>query len=590
MNRSNHQPVTGAETVQGNAWINKYMHPPVLTDPLYAGIPDNNNAPIVIMEHTAINNIPLVIPSTPTPIYTSELLILQGSGAKVFAYVFIRGSYNIGEVTIGGAWVPHPTIPAIIYSNYNFGSSWANDIMCYRHGARSSTTYLNSTQFTNQGTSTVSQFRPNVTYRGPFAPFIQSLKRDDRARIADLIISQHLKNNRVPDHDDELMHEHILNTDFESLHSMYDFHIQIVNFASSVNDFTLAGVQTTLIAHGLVVDPTQLQNLSPKAVTELASEGTFVVQHWSQSTNDFKNNPSVSSSIPGNTNLPQCFYSWYQPVPGGLSALLVLEPLYDSAGSNYDTTWTDLTWAFQYYSGLSVSSTVTSAFPPYITFKGKEIIEAQPQIASPFVPFIKPCPIPDNTAIRIAAGLAHQMPDSLPASANMFGSFLPLLAQFVPTALSWVKTLFSSGVTQKIADVATSIGVAGDAIKQSRKAVKPTIKPSQKVAFSKDLALIRQRLAKIEVKPNSNAKNIFQRVLRSSAAGGKNKFVRNAYRFENNVPRNTLVQNQPSRIMNVELPNTSVNNRGPSDAGFGFNRGMSARRGNSIGRFNQRNY
>jgi len=189
-----------------------------------------------------------------------------------------------------------------------------------------------------------------------------------------------------------------------------------------------------------------LMTLSPKASTRPAREGAFVVQQQEDEIMPWisVNNPAVSnpSSPDGlilsfirfvNTAGSNIFVPLYSSQPGTTTSPFAC-----------DVAWGSLDWSMTLFEGLTVPTSVgtTLSSVPYITVKSFIGLEMQPKSISSLVTFQRTLPLPDPDAIRMAVGIMHARPDSLPAAANDLGTIASTALKFIPTAVSWLKDLF----------------------------------------------------------------------------------------------------------------------------------------------------
>jgi len=436
-----------AETNAGAAWVKKYTHPPVELDSTYVGTPDMANAPSSHVEWRMVQNTSPAADTAGFPAFSSDILMLQTSGAATACYVWKRNSTgqwqqdNASTGSTGG----------VFNSSYDYFNQWNQDASVSRLAYKSCTHYLNATEFANQGTVTVAQFRPNilVDQQGDFltASAVIGRHQDDPAlykRLLKLFCPKPKvvpKAKRAPNEDAyEYVHkeedEQTPRVPTSHLDAIFNYQVQIVDLGVNNNGI------------GLPETPTELMELSPKATTRMAKDGAFVVQGWSQPTNLFKEGTSVGG---GRKCPPTCFWKFCSG-----TGVLTYYPFIASGAlmNNFvaiDTPWSDFTWAWIYWSGLSAPA--AGASPAYITTKCLIGVEVQPNLQSAWTPFVKQNPIPDDRALRMAAGIRHQMPDSMPASANDLGSILLSAVKYAPMAINWIKSVFAkNGPTQAMAE------------------------------------------------------------------------------------------------------------------------------------------
>jgi hypothetical protein len=409
------------ETPAGRAWLEKYLHPPSVQKSSYSGIPDNNMSPITTLAFETINNIPTSFVQSGTTYQASDMFFLQTTGARVVAYVFVRTPTFANNL-----WVQHPQFPAILNDSYDFGGNWGADVSMQRMAYKSCTYYLNATSFNDQGTVTIAQTRPAIfTFQGAVLP--PSNSASDVSRVKSLNAASFEQVGKpIPR--------------ASALNNEYDYNSQIFD----IGDVSGNGS----VGQYMPASPTQVQQSNPRATTHMARLGAFVPQHWSQPTNRFYNNPDTGNGSQtdltqslirfiDNTGLEHTVRLWSKLNADGT------EPTIPTIDNATDTTWTDFTFAYVYFSGLTVSTDALIG-NAYITVKSLYGIEVQPNIKSSFVFFQNNPPVPDDRAVHMAAAMVHQVPDGYPSSANDFGSIISLAAKYVPKVVSWLSNAFSA--------------------------------------------------------------------------------------------------------------------------------------------------
>jgi len=471
-----------SETAAGRAWSEKYLHPPSVKRNGYIATPDNNMSPVCTLELDSITNISPIFYAgdtvPPTQYYSTDLFFLQSSGARVVCYVFVRS-----PTYLSGNWVLHPQTPAVTFDQYDFDGSWGADVQLQRLGYKSCTYYLNATQFNDQGTVTIAQFRPNIfnsniTVPPPLDTHPPLFKRMNGSNPA-------------------------------------DFNTQIIDMAHVEGGaFTGAYVPST---------STMVQQSSPKAVSHMARDGCFVPQHWSQPINTFFNQPDTADG--SEYDLIQTYIRFL--TGDGNSHLVPLNnaPL-SSPGLLHqysDTVWSDFTWAMVMFTGLSVPTGEGMANAPYITVKSYVGVEVQPAPKSSFVFFQAAAPIPDDKAIHAAAGVVHQKPDGYPSSANDFGSILGLVTTYVPKIVNWLSNAFSAN-KPTVAQVAPIVEKAVAKIEKKRpsRIPRPRTYPKIQQVKSSQRQIEASLRAFHAVKPNKNAARKYSVKQVSNANNGPN--------------------------------------------------------------------
>lgn len=470
-----------ADTVAGAAYVNKVTHPPTSMTSEYLGRPDCSAPNVVLMElKSEANFAPIItLPTSATATKTinpSSLLFLQASGAYVSNYCFMYVADP--SVTVSG-WVqpqsqassanqPAITQPALGVSNnagYVF-TNFNNDVSTFRTTYKSSTYYLNATNFNNQGTVTSAKFKPNITGGANLALYLKELKDTDpnefksfygalmlmmkgddtisRATSKPIQTSDRRQKQRDPDFDiiDEL-------DDFSYFNGA-PYQIATMGSLSATSSLPFSNVMD--YTKDIPTNASELMVMSPKAATRPATQGAFVVLQQLDETMPWTSAPSNSGTAAVPSGLVLSFIKF---ASGSSTAFY---PLYSTAIANNtvsaytaDTPWNGLDWSFTLFEGLTVPSTVgtTLTSVPYITVKSFVGLEVQPNPKSSLSCFQKTLPLPDYSAIRMATGIMHARPDSLPASANDLASIAATAIKFLPTAVTWLKELFSSKPEQK---------------------------------------------------------------------------------------------------------------------------------------------
>jgi len=439
------------ETAPGRAWVEKYLHPPSVQRSAFVATPDNNISPVTTLSFETVNNIPLVgsIGTPPVIVNFSEIMFLQTTGARVVSYVFVR-SPTFGA----GQWFQHPQFPAIINDSYDFVANWGADVSLSRLSYKSCTYYLNSTAFNDQGTVTIAQARPAI--------FVSSLAL-------------------IPPMEDQRLEMR------SRLGNEAEYNTQVLD----VGDVSGQGVGGAYVP----ASPTQLQQSNPKAVTHLARDGAFVPQHWSQPINKFYVVPDIGNG--SEQDLLQCYIRYTDSAHAEHAIPLYVKmapngtiPAVRTLENSGDTTWTDFTIAYVYFSGLSIIPATVPISNAYITVKSLYGVEIQPCVRSSFVFFQQTPPIPDDRAIHVAAAIVHQKPDGFPAAANDLGSILALAATYAPKVISWLSNAFAG--PKAVPAAAAPVVVKKDKKKIAKDSRQKPAKVASDVAkLTRDVAAVR---------------------------------------------------------------------------------------------------
>jgi hypothetical protein len=423
-----------AQTSAGSDYVKKVTHPPTTLPSGYGGIPDASQPNFIPLEVKAETNVPITFTvgasaTTTTTTSATRMLFMQPSGGLVGSYVFYwTGSawIQVGNQTVTGG-VPAITTntPATRLSGYNF-NNFATDLASTRTAYKSTTFYLNATDFNNQGTITDAKFKPNIV-RGKYQQLALEMSARHRKSLNDVLIRQFKLDLTDPD---------------------ADYDIQIVDFTNGLgainqlNAFTAGAYAFTNV---FPQTSSEVLTFSPKGATRMLREGSFIVQQPIQTVQLWSNVTGSSETYPGIMQPRNTVYSIVRCDSGSDSIFAALMNGYQTstvATGHSDTPWNNLDWSFTLIDGIS--SATTNVSPPYITVKQFVGIEGSPRPeSSSLLAFQKMLPLPDPEALQMAAGIFHSRPDSLPAAANDFGTIAKTLATFLPTAVTWLKGLFA---------------------------------------------------------------------------------------------------------------------------------------------------
>jgi len=454
-----------AETVAGAAYVKKVTHPPSEIPSEYKGIPDMSAANVVRMEFKSEENVPLTATISTAPntysIQTADkVLLLSMPGASVANYVFVSTEATRSQAS-DGMCQPAPSVGATIgqtgksvtnQAGYNFGNAH-QDFGTFRNTYKSNTYYLNATDFSNQGTVTTCKFKPNILNHtvDTFLNDVNEVAALDRALKP--FGMRFCTKRRGAVHRDldivDLKDDKIKNPG--TIYSIQTLNLGYCPGATQVPinaQFTLSNVIPTTASKVL----TQ----SSKAATRAAKDGAFVVHQQAGPVADWVD----YSTGPSVTTPRGLVASFLRYTDANDSAVYI--PLYGANVSNTspgpaykaltgDTPWNNLDASWTLFEGLSASPTVEAISLPYITCKSFHGVELQPNPNSSLLPFQDLLPMPDPVALKIAAGIFHSRPDSLPASANDLGSISRVVIKHLPTAVSWLKDLFGNESLKEVA-------------------------------------------------------------------------------------------------------------------------------------------
>lgn len=415
------------DTISGAAWLRKYEHPPCDTPSEYCGIPDYNNTPSVHPEYRTIGQIKTFSVSTATPpvtTYYDKVLVLHTSSAVAPVFYW--------QTAVDGTTYASPN--AIINSNIDI-KDWVTHNASGRIAYKSATISLNATDFSNQGVVTTASFRPNIRQEN-VGNLITQFVALGRHVDLELIYRSH----RLPE--------------------MSSFPVDVAGWRAAFGD---AEAYTVLIA-GVGVLPlsgTEVAMLSPNAVSDVAKQGCFVVQRFSQPFPQYKSFNLGNRESTGISTQTGC-QCYVEVVLDDGTVTLVTVTVANQPGNAttvlQDVAWSDLTWSFTLFEGLSVGPTGagSNAVPPYLTVKTITGFEMQPLSGSATSPYMHNSAMVDEAALRIASMNNHARLDSLPAAMNFWGSLGKILLQAAPTVISTVSSLFGKKMSAKSEKTARS--------------------------------------------------------------------------------------------------------------------------------------
>lgn len=473
-----------ASTPAGAAYVKKVTHPPTPMSSDYQGRPDCSSPNVVLIELKAEQNIApiLVVPTSGTltkTINPSSMLFLQSSGAVVSNYVFMyladasiaaKGWVQPqGQAAITGAdpqpVVTQTTSQSVNMAGYSF-DNWQSDVASHRKTYKSSTYYLNATNFNNQGVVTTAKFKPDII-QGLSLLSLYDQHRGDNKSLSSLInatraslnskgytLQQNQKQhqetfNRKQQQDDEFV---VLDTTGYKLPGE-QMTYQILDFGSFSTSqggdlpFSNQIYYNTLLPE----NSSQVLMASPKAATRPAKDGAFVVLQQEDEIIPWVPNTTGNAAV----SPPGLILSFMRYNIAGVSTYI---PLYSSklTGNTFspataEVQWSSLDWSYTLFEGLTVPTTVgtTLTSVPYVTVKSFVGLELQPRSTSSITSFQRTLPLPDDDAIKMVVGIMHARPDSLPASANDLGSIATTAIRFIPTAVEWLKNIFGSKTEEK---------------------------------------------------------------------------------------------------------------------------------------------
>lgn len=471
-------------TPAGAAYVKKKIHPPAPDDAAYCGRPSVASSEIVLFQTPGETDVrPLFVYKTDpessdlTYINPESMLFLTMPGGVVASYIFMKVADNtyaqqqaLNNLSIAPGLQP----PAALNTGYDWENNYGVDVGLHYVDYKSTTFYANTTDFNNQGLISTSTFKPDIVTGMSAASYTATINMKSRKAFLDAC---RLPTETVFEGED---------TDFTVLSStskhghnvrapVADFTVQILNFGVSNATISNLGANETII--GLFPnDVGSLQVMSKNNATRPFKDGAFVVARDAEEVQTFMSKP-LSTNATGNYTLPRCFLCWYNPAANSyiyyaLNSRTIMTGSEIPTKSN-DIPWSNTTASLTLVQGMSVPSAVTQSPQslPYVSIKSITGYSVQPAITSSLNVFVRELPFPDQAAIDMIACINRNRPDSLPASANDFGTVAKTILSLAPTVISGIKSLFGSKKESKatIDKVSESISTSDERKKQNNK-------------------------------------------------------------------------------------------------------------------------
>jgi hypothetical protein len=184
--------------------------------------------------------------------------------------------------------------------------------------------------------------------------------------------------------------------------------------------------------------------------------------------------PIGNTPVKADSNVTYCGFEYQDAA--GIYYIQALQSV--DGGSNCpDLEWYDMTWAFVLYDYTSTAESPNNGVAPLI-FKTIFGVDVQPTTGSLLQAIAHGAPVYDPLSLRIGATTRQLMPDSLPSSANDFGSIFSTILKFAPDVLSIIKGLFSKAPAKED----KSKAVANKAYTKQNKSTRRKIRVDHRIA------------------------------------------------------------------------------------------------------------
>jgi len=394
-------------TVEGAAFVEKYLHPPTPRPACYAGIPDRNATPGVDYEWRM----------------QDELDVTQANGVLGTAnglLVFSPPSFYRKRFCFAVDGNVAVQIPVLNDINRNVNAvSWNANNEAFRMCYLSDTYEQDASALNNSGMVYGAQFRPNVT---SFAA--SSFELAQR-------FGKHVGYDKMTQIVDEHLAKRVSSTSPA-------LHVQVINLGV----IPLSGGDVLM--------------RSPKSSTWRSTIGGYLPHKFSEPVQEYKSvarsyasqpvppfTSPVTTTSPNSTYL--CFYESYIPVTDTWTLTPFRDVITPSSTAQDLAPWYEMTWSVFLYDFSANSLTgITSAAP--IVHKKIVGIESQPPFGSINQALMRDNPMLDQLALDIVSTHDTICRDMLPAAANA-GGFISAVAKWAPSVLSTLGSVF--GVLRK---------------------------------------------------------------------------------------------------------------------------------------------
>nr|WAY16451.1 hypothetical protein [Hepelivirales sp.] len=384
------------ETNSGRAWLHKYLHPPTNNVEGYCGYPDRNNLPSVKMEFKGVQEVALQSYSgaSPAPPAGAAARYLQlfhwGASAISTGFKFT----STGEAP--GAW----SLNSIDYANglynatYDVRKNWMSDVATARRTYGSVTIYQDETAFSNRGTITIANFRPQI------------IKIEHSATPPLNVASRFAQVPGVTSKTKLVQSQQFVDVTDPDPSYAYDF---------------------VMMLDDIPANETEIANISAKSTTGMLRDGAFITSRLAQDVNLFE-----------------------EGTLGHLYVYLRNKDLLLSLSGGLNDQWITTNFQFTWvmYSNMQPESSMPAA--NHICFKWFNGFELSPQSKSSLFAFQTPSAMEDELALKLANNVLYDYPDSGDASTNSLATILTAVATAAPAVISWLTNLFGKKEEKKV--------------------------------------------------------------------------------------------------------------------------------------------
>lgn len=340
-----------ASTVNGDAWLRKYLHPPGTKTASYNGYPDTSVTPCVHVEWriqtTADKN---------TAAGKRIYLITPGLFAPMFY------SYGLPSQTAEGVnqWRRVETNDQIeqvdILRNYSRGR-----LAYYSH-----TIQHDCTGFNDQGMVHVAQFNPGVQMYTAFTLLRSVMDRNMLGSVKKILkhMTKLFSRDDMLRLVDELKHH-------PKVAKLTGAGFDLGAFVRGFDDFEVLGAPKSASVDGYIFQVVELGRsieqstdvtmLSPTFYTERAVEGAFIVQKVNEPINGFVN--MAAGRYRDGASTQKMLYCLYETADNGNNPIMEFFTTEDGSDLSYDVPWGPWSWSYVYFDGIQTERTELQQAP-----------------------------------------------------------------------------------------------------------------------------------------------------------------------------------------------------------------------------------
>lgn len=386
------------ETSSGRAWLHKYLHPPTSTVSGYCGFPDRNNMPTACIEQKGSQEQFMsdgVVPEKDAP-YAPAIkyleLITHGMARPSYGFAFGKSGSTAPFLDPNQTKTGFPSAN-VFYNPTNL----QRDAMNVRQTYGSMTIYQDETAFSNRGTITVANFRPDIiTVNGTNADMRRYVSDRYKIPLDKLRVVNASATSRVGD----------------------DF---VVYSKREVEPEAVATKNFLIVIDHLPTSESEVMSLSRKAYSGMLRDGAFIINRMSQPTNNYDN--AVMSTV---------------------NLLEVKTGLITTLGPSADGNWISSNHAltFVFYNNLQEGGTAFNPIGNHVVRKWFTGFEMQPDVGSSLACMAQECAMEDEMALKLANNVFHSYGDADVAATNGLATILTAALSAAPAAIDWIKGLF----------------------------------------------------------------------------------------------------------------------------------------------------